>query len=76
MNRIMLVYKMLGQILDCPQSFGLGDRPPKALVEALSTMRKNVREELIEENRLLSEDWMSSELSQDADVMPAGRGRR
>lgn len=71
MNRLMQVYKMLGQLLNNPQSFGLSERPPKLLVEALSTMRKNVREELVEEDQLLAEDWMSSELSQDADIVTA-----
>ena len=71
MNRIMQVYKILGQVLNRPQSFGIGERPPKALIEALSAMRKDLREELIEQNQLLSEDWLSSELSQDADQQPS-----
>jgi len=79
MHRIMQVYKMLGQVLNSPQCFGLSERPPKPFIEALSVMRKNLREELVEENQLLSEDWLSSELSQDADP-PTGRagcsGRR
>ncbi len=66
-NRVLLVYKMLGQVLNNPQSFGLGDRAPKSLVEVLSTMRQRLREELGEENRLSAEDWLSDELSQDAD---------
>jgi hypothetical protein len=67
MNRVLLVYKTLGQVLDNPQSFGLGDRAPKPLAEALSTMRQSLREELAEESRLSAEDWLSGELSQDAD---------
>jgi hypothetical protein len=66
-NRVLLVYKMLGQVLNNPQSFGLGDRAPKALIEVLSTMRESLREELAEENQLSAEDWLSDELSQDAD---------
>jgi hypothetical protein len=67
MNRTLLVYKTLGQVLNNPQSYGLGDRAPRPLVEVLSTMRKNLREELEEENRLSAEDWLSDELAQDAD---------
>lgn len=67
MNRVLLVYKTLGQVLNNPQSFGLGDRAPKSLVDVLSTMRQSLREELEEENRLSAEDWLSDELSQDAD---------
>jgi hypothetical protein len=67
MNRVLLVYKALGRVLNSPQSFGLGDRPPKPLVEALSAMCRCLREEMAEENELSSGDWLSSELSQDAD---------
>lgn len=67
MNRILLVYKTLGQILNDPQSFGLGDRAPKPLVEALTVARQSLREDLEEENRLAAEVWLSGELSQDAD---------
>jgi hypothetical protein len=68
MTTIMLVYKKLGQVLNSPQSFGLGDRVPKPLVEALTAMRQCLREELgEEETELSSGDWLSSELSQDAD---------
>jgi hypothetical protein len=66
-NRVLLVYRMLGHVLNNPQSFGLSDRAPKPLVEVLSTMRQNLREELAEANRLSGEDWLSDELSQDAD---------
>jgi hypothetical protein len=66
-NRVLLVYRMLGQILDAPQSFGLGDRAPKPLIDVLTAMRQDLREELAEENRLSAEDWLSGELSQDSD---------
>ncbi len=76
-NRVLLVYKALGQVLNSPQAFGLGDRAPKPLVEALSAMRRSLREELEEENRLGGQDWLSDELSQDADTAKrAGTGRR
>lgn len=67
MNRVLLVYKALGRVLNSPQSFGLGEHPPKRLVEALSAMRQSLREEIAEENEASSGDWLSSELSQDAD---------
>jgi hypothetical protein len=67
MDRVLLVYKTLGQVLNSPQSFGLGDRAPKPLVDVLSAMRRSLRDELEEENRLSAEDWLSGELSQDAD---------
>ncbi len=67
MNRLLLIYKTLGQVLNNPQSYGLGDRAPKPLVEVLSAVRQSLREELEEENRLSAQDWLSAELSQDAD---------
>jgi len=67
MDRVLLVYKALGRVLNSPQSFGLGDRPPKPLTEALCAMRQILREELAEKNELSSEDWLSRDLSQDAD---------
>jgi hypothetical protein len=77
MNRVLLVYKALGRLLDNPQSFGLGERMPKPLAEALSTMRRCLREELVEENELSSGDWLSRDLSQDADrYLPAKRPNR
>jgi hypothetical protein len=75
MNRVLLAYKTLGQVLNNPQSFGLGDRAPKPLVEVLSTMRQSLREELAE-NRLSAEDWLSDELSQDADRAKSFTSRR
>jgi hypothetical protein len=66
-NRVLLVYRMLGQVLTDPKSFGLGDRAPKPLVDVLTEMRQGLREELAEENRLSADDWLSGELSQDSD---------
>ena len=76
MKRVMLVYKGLGRVLNNPQSFGLGDRAPKSLVEALSEMRQSLREELVEERELSSEDWLSGELSQDADPHTSPTAKR
>lgn len=67
MDRVLLVYKALGRVLNSPQSFGLDERPPKPLTEALCAMRQTLREELVEKNELSSEDRLSRDLSQDAD---------
>jgi hypothetical protein len=67
MNWVLLVSKTLGRVLNSPQTFGLGERPPKPLTEALTAMRQSLREELVEENELSSGDWLSCDLSQDAD---------
>lgn len=66
-GNLLLVYKALGRVLNSPQSFGLGEWLPKPLTEALTVMRRSLREELVEEDELSSADWLSSELSQDAD---------
>lgn len=42
MNRVSIVYKALGRVLNSPQSFGLGERPPKPLIEALTAMRQSL----------------------------------
>jgi hypothetical protein len=76
MNRVLLVYKMLGQVLNSPQLFGLGDRAPKPLIEVLGAMRQSLREELAEGNQLSAEDWLSDELSQDADRPKSLRAKR
>jgi len=68
MNRVLLVYKTLGRVLDSPQSFGLGAHVPEPLDAVLSAIRRCLGEELAEENELSSGDWLSRELSQDADV--------
>ena len=47
-NRIKVVYNDLGRVLNSPESFGLGERAPNPLVNALTAMRQNLREELIE----------------------------
>ncbi len=67
-NRIKLVYKDLGRVLDSPESFGLGERAPTPLVNALTAMRKNLREELIELKLWTTADDLAAELSQDADT--------
>lgn len=52
--------------------------PFDLLTRITQGIRKNLRDELVEENQLLSEDSLSSELSQDADLAtgPASCSRR
>lgn len=66
-SRIKQVYRDLGRVLDRPESFGLGERAPKPLVNALTAMRQKLREELIELKQWAPGDELSAELSQDAD---------
>jgi len=64
-DRVKEVYLMLGQILNNPRAFGLAERPPKALNEALSKMQLDLMHELRDE--ISEEDFLEMELSQDAD---------
>ena len=64
-DRVKDVYLMLGHILNNPRAFGLEERLPKALNEALSTMQLDLMHELREE--MSEEDFLVMELSQDAD---------
>jgi hypothetical protein len=65
-NGLTLVYLDLGKILDQPQCFGLGERPPEPLVQMLTRLRGILKEEMTNENGL-SGDYLADELSQDAD---------
>jgi hypothetical protein len=64
-DRLKDVYLMLGHILNNPRAFGLEERLPKALDEALSKMQLNLMHELREE--MSEQDFLAMELSQDAD---------
>lgn len=64
-DRVGDVYRMLGHILNNPKTFGLEERLPKALYEALSKMQLDLMHELREE--MSDEDFLVMELSQDAD---------
>ncbi|MGZ4843288.1 MAG: hypothetical protein ACXVJ1_01190 [Candidatus Angelobacter sp.] len=66
-NRIKVVYNDLGRVLNSPESFGLGERAPKPLVNALTAMRQKLREELIDLKQWEAGDDLSAELSQDRD---------
>ena len=56
---------MLGRVLNNPKAFGLEERLPKALDEALSRMQLDLLHELQEE--LSEEGFLAMELSQDSD---------
>ncbi|MFL6311464.1 MAG: hypothetical protein ACJ71W_05100 [Terriglobales bacterium] len=64
-SRIKNAYLMLGRVLNNPKAFGLEERLPKALDEALSRMQLDLLHELQEE--LSEEDFLAMEFSQDCD---------
>jgi hypothetical protein len=64
-SRIKNAYLMLGRVLNNPKAFGLEERLPKALDEALSRMQLDLLHELQEE--LSEEGFLAMELSQDSD---------
>jgi hypothetical protein len=65
-DRIKHVYLTLGHVLNNPRAFGLEERPPKPLLDALSKMQRELMEELREEAS--EADFLPAELSQDADA--------
>jgi hypothetical protein len=64
-ERVKEAYLMLGRVLNNPRAFGLEERLPKALDEALSKMQLDLMHELKEE--MSEENFLAMELSQDAD---------
>lgn len=67
-GRIKQVHRDIGNILNRPEAFGLGERAPVTLVNALTAMRQKLREELIELSQWAADDDLPAELSQDADT--------
>lgn len=65
-NGLANIYLELGRILVQPQLFGLGERAPDALVQALTRLRQSLKDEMTNENGT-SGDYLADELSQDAD---------
>ena len=74
-DRVKQVYRDLGKVLDNPESFGLGQRAPKPLVNALTGMRQKLREELVELKQWPSGNELAADLSQDADTHPVRRAK-
>lgn len=64
-SRLNEIYVMLGRVINNPRSFGLSERIPRSLEEALTRLRLELMEELREGT--LEEEFLETELSQDAD---------
>lgn len=64
-NRIKALYFDVGRVLNNPTAFGLEERMPKALGDALTRIQCELLEELKEEE--LEPGFLAQELSQDAD---------
>jgi hypothetical protein len=69
-NRLKEIYQALGRVLNDPLAFGLGNRAPKPLLDTLTSARKQLMEELIEQKCWPEdgEESLEAELSQDADT--------
>jgi len=64
-NRIKDLYLDIGRVLNNPEAFGLGERMPHALADALTRIQAELMEEVREQG--LEVDFLVQELSQDAD---------
>lgn len=72
-SRLKEIYAMLGRVLNDPRAFGLDEQIPKSLEDALTKLRQELSEELREETP--EEEFLETELSQDADHHLAGRSK-
>jgi hypothetical protein len=72
-SRLKEIYAMLGRVLNNPRSFGLDERIPRSLEDALTKLRQELIEELRDETP--EEEFLETELSQDADWHVAGRSK-
>jgi hypothetical protein len=64
-SRIKDLYLDMGRVLNNPEAYGLGERAPKPLVDALTRFQLELVEELREQG--FENDFLTQELSQDAD---------
>lgn len=64
---IQEVYAKLGDVLDNPRAFGLGNTVPGPLAESLRAMRQKLGAVLKEQEEETGSDDLEAELSQDAD---------
>lgn len=64
-NRIKVLYLDIGRVLNNPTAFGLEERMPKSLGDALTRIQCELLEELKDEG--LETGFLAQELSQDAD---------
>lgn len=72
-SRLKDIYVMLGRVLNNPRSFGLSERLPRSLEDALTRLRLELMEELRDEAP--EEEFLETELSQDADRHVIRRSR-
>ena len=70
-SRLKEIYVMLGRVLNNPRSFGLNERIPRSLEDALTKLRLELMEELREDTP--EEEFLETELSQDADRLSIKR---
>jgi len=64
-SRLKHIYLLVGRVLNNPTAFGLEERPPKALADALARIQSELMKELQEE--ISEAEFLATELSQDAD---------
>jgi hypothetical protein len=64
-SRLKHIYLLVGRVLNNPAAFGLEERPPKALGDALTRIQSELMKELQEE--ISEAEFLAAELSQDAD---------
>jgi hypothetical protein len=72
-SRLKEIYVMLGRVLNNPRSFGLNERIPRSLEDALTKLRLELMEELREDTP--EEEFLETELSQDADRQVSKRSK-
>ncbi len=66
--RVKDVYIALGHVLNNPTAFGLQERMPSSLEQALTRMQQELLAELKDEAE--DKDLLEQELAQDADTQP------
>ena len=66
-SHIQDVYAELGQVLNRPETFGLGRHVPQPLADRLESMRRMLKQALREQESLSADVDLAAELSQDAD---------
>jgi len=72
-SRLKEIYAMLGRVPNDPRAFGLDERIPRSLEDALTKLRQELIEELRDETH--EEEFLETELSQDADRHVVGRSK-
>lgn len=65
--QLQQVYASLGEILEHPQSFGLGQHVPRLLAERLESIRRMLQEGMSEVEEEEPDGDLAAELSEDAD---------